>query len=120
MVAAKTFRRHQRVTYDHWTVEVTCRYSVGGREYEGTRVGLDGVNRTHWFRGSEEGADAEAARLVRERPPVSVFCDPADPRRALPRPGVDPHEAIVNVEFGAICLVLVMVAPFLRGLFGDA
>lgn len=79
--------------------EVAYTYTVGGRSYTGTQLGLDEVEVS-----SERHAQAHAARYV-PGAPVTVFHDPEDPSRAVLEPGVGAASWAIPAV-GAVFLVV--------------
>ena len=91
--------------------EVTYTYTVNGRAFTGSALGLEQVEIS-----DESRARAHAARYT-PGAPVTVFHDPADPSRALLEPGVHAASGLLPV-MGVIFLVvtggLALVVLWLR------
>lgn len=79
--------------------EVTYTYTVGGRTFTGSALGLDAVEVS-----SERQAQAHAARYV-PGAPVTVWYEPGNPGRAVLEPGVGAASWAIPAV-GAVFLVV--------------
>ncbi len=79
--------------------EVTYTYTVDGKTYTGTALGLDTVEVSN-----ERMAREHAARYV-PGAPVTVYYDPENPSRALLEPGIHSDSWLIPGA-GAACLIV--------------
>jgi hypothetical protein len=111
--AAKTEKDEDGATY--WAVDLAYSYRVDDRDYQGSRLRyLD-----YW-------TNLRVSEIVAAHPPgsaVTVYCDPADPARAVLEAGFDGRElllALLLLPFHAVAfgLLSVTVAGFQNGCKG--